>query len=187
MKRPTVSMVLAVLLSSLLALAFAGCGREGFSCTLDSLLLQTASLPGDGWQEVGSRDERAAPSRLGIERIGTSFVARDGGGVLHIIYRFADEDEAVSEYPELSENWFLLMPEGTVCRPHPVLAASAPSTSEATTGCCTAPDGHERCLLVARYGPDVVEFAADMTSVDIDQLAGIFEKLDAKMAECVRE
>ena len=99
-------------------------------------------------------------------------------------YRFGDGSEAINQFPELSENWFLLMPQGTTCDFDPALARSSPQASQATAGLCTAPNGHQRFMQVARYGADIVQFDADMPSIGIDDLQALLGTLDATIAAC---
>src|SRR3972149_2757822 len=134
MKPPPPFGMLKVLVISLATLATSGCGHNVPSCSLDLLLINASMLPNGDWVEVGSRDERGAPSPIGVDRIGQSFSAPAGGGIVQIIYRFGDGSEAINQFPELSENWFLLMPQGTTCDFDPALARSSPQPSQATPG-----------------------------------------------------
>ena len=79
----------------LLVALVTGCSArvETKACKMDTLLINLSAFPGTTWEEIGSRGTRDAPSRIGIERAGTSFSTQTQGVAVHVIYRFYDEQE----------------------------------------------------------------------------------------------
>jgi hypothetical protein len=169
----------------LFAVSISGCSANPprTACEADNLLLEISSFPGELWQETGSRDVRGAPSRLGIERAGTSFSTQSQGGVVHDYYLFATESEAEKNYAMLQSDWFKLDAKDSTSVVTEALNSVELRADKYRLGC--AQDVIETCRFVALYRTYVVEFKADMLALRHDDFVSLLEQIDQKMMRCV--
>lgn len=155
-----------VSISFLLLTFFAtGCSLkpEETACQIDRLLIDVSTFPGNIWEETGSRDTQGAPSRLGIERAGTSFSTTTQGGANNDIYHFYTVDEAGKNYDQLQLDWFNLAPEDSVWIAPVELESITLNADESRLGCSIRTI--ETCRLVARYETYIVELKVDMPAL----------------------
>lgn len=168
-----------------LAFSMIGClpHPQEVACRPDNLLLKTSSFPGNIWQEIGSRDRRDAPSRLGLERAGTSFSTQSQGVAIQVFYRFATLDDAEQNYPELEHDWFNLAPKGSTWLSPNELKNTHLRADKYRLDC--SQDVIETCRLVARYQTYVVEFKVDMPALTDADFIRLLRDIDQKMISCV--
>ncbi len=171
--------------TALLYLSIIGCLAKSTkaACEADNLLLETSSFPGNIWQETGSRDLRGAPSRLGIERAGTSFSTQTQGGAIEHYYRFASENEAKEQYKALQSDWFNLISVDTVWLLPEEFNVIELRADEYRLGC--SQNIIETCSFVALYQTYVVEFSADMLSLNYENFQFLVKEIDQKMMMCI--
>jgi hypothetical protein len=175
------SLIEVVLLSALLI----GCSSriEPNVCKMDTLLLNLSAFPGTAWEETGSRDTRDAPSRIGIERAGTSFSTKTQGGAVHIIYRFSDEQEAEENYKQLLLDWFNLAPQGSAWISPSELNNISLNADEYRLDC--SKKIIDSCWLLARYKTYIIELKVDMPAFTYIDLTNILKTIDQKMMGCL--
>ena len=155
------------------------------TCPIENFLIDPINLPGDQWEEVGSRSYRDAPSRLGIDRIGTSFSTPTHGVVIEDIYRFWNVKDTQDGYNELKKDWFGSEPEGTTWTkleiPNDVLI----SANEYRLECSARPNQNGRsCWYISRYENTVVELKADMLIIKNTDLVNIIVLIDQQIMKC---
>jgi len=155
------------------------------TCQLDTMLLYTSSFPNNIWEEIGSRDSRGAPSKLGIGRVGTSFSTPTQGVAVHIIYKFATIDNASEIFPRLESSWFNLAPEGSVWLSPPELQNLNLNSDNHKIDCFT--QEIETCQFVAQYRNYVVEFKADMPALAYSDLINLLDVIDQNMLMCIND
>ena len=153
------------------------------TCQLDTMLLDVSSFPNNIWEEIGSRDSRGAPSKLGIERAGTSFSTPTQGVAVHIIYKFATSDEANEVFPQLESSWFNLAPEGSVWLSPIELQNLNLNSDNHKIDCFTKEI--ETCQFVARYENYVVEFKTDMPALTYPDFIHLLDAIDQNMLMCI--
>ena len=180
MHRPTLFLVFALLVASTTS-----CVEKPieFVCLPDNLLLKSSSFPNDIWQETGSRDAQAVPSKLGIKRAGTSFSTQKDGGAIQDYYKFSNEVDARSNYVTIQSDWFNLSSKDTVPTTPEELDNIKLGADIYRLGC--SQDGIETCRFVALYRTFVVEFKIDMPSLTYNQFIYFVEKIDQQMLLCI--
>lgn len=162
-----------------------GCSSkpEETACQIDTLLVDVSAFPSNIWEETGSRDTGGAPSRLGIERAGTSFSTATQGGAVNVIYHFYIVDEAGKNYQQLQLDWFNLAPEGSVWIAPAELDSITLNADEFRLDCSIKTI--ETCRLVARYETYIIEFKADMPVLTYSDLIRLLQAIDQKMMGCL--
>jgi hypothetical protein len=172
----------------IVALIITSCRRVSLlnkSCPIEDLLIGTSDLPGDQWEEVGSRSYRDAPSKLGIDRIGTGFSTPFSGVVGEDIYRFRNEKDAEDGYNELANDWFHLEPKGTSWNQLNLPDDISINTVEYRLECSVRPNQKGKtCWYIARYENTIIEFKADMLIIKNEDLFHIIELIDQKVMKC---
>ena len=155
------------------------------TCPIGNLLIDSANLPGDQWEEVGSRSYRDAPSKVGIDRIGTSFSTPTNGVVIEDIYRFRSVQDTQDGYNELAKDWFGLEPEGTTWTKLEISHDVSLNAKEYHLECSVRPNQKVRsCWYISRYENTVIQLKADMliiTDVDLFKIVGL---VDQKVMKC---
>jgi hypothetical protein len=153
-------------------------------CSIEDLLITVSDLPGDQWYESGSRSYRDAPSRLGIERIGTGFTT-DTGGASENVYRFKNATAANEGYFELSSKWERLVSDGTYWY---TLDLPSDITIEADNyrlECSvTGANKVRKCWFIAQYDTTVIEFKSYMIGIDDNDFFNIIKNIDSKAINC---
>jgi hypothetical protein len=176
---------LATLVAVLFVVLITGCSPspQKTACEANNLLLDISAFPTNVWKEIGSRDRRGAPSRLGIERAGTSFSTPTQGVAVQDFYRFSTIDEAEKNYAELQTDWFNLAPKGSILISPLELQNVQLGADTYRLGCTQ----HviETCRLVALYQTFVVEFKVDMPSLTYNDLVRLLQEIDRKMMSCI--
>ena len=158
-------------------------GRE--TCPIDDLLINAANLPGDQWEEVGSRSYRDAPSKLGIDRIGTGFSTPYYGVAGELVYRFKSEKDANAGYLELIDLSHRLEPEGTKWSLLSIPSELAINADDYRLECSISSNGNVRtCWYMARYGKTVIEFRTAMIIVSENDLFNVLETINQKVKTC---
>lgn len=177
--------IFMVCIEILLIISTVGCSVKTTetACTANNLLLEKASFPDDMWQETGSRDLRGAPSRIGIDRAGTSFSTQSQGGAVQHYYRFATETEARNHYRMLQSDWFNLSSEADILTLPKELDNIKLRADEYRLGCSM--DVIETCRVVALYRTYIVEFKADMPSLTYNNFTHLLEQIDQRMLDCI--
>jgi hypothetical protein len=170
---------------SLLFALIMGCSArvQTKTCKIDTLLVDVSVFPGNQWEETGSRDTRGAPSRLGIERAGTTFSTPTQGGAVNDIYRFQDDAQAKRNYSTLQTDWFNLAPLGSVWISPSELSDVSLNADEYQLNCSRKII--DECWLVSRYKTYVVELEVDMPAVTYSDFIHILQAIDQKMMGCI--
>jgi len=179
---------LIILLCSFVVITFA-CQMpylQEVTCPLDNLLIESADLPGDQWEEIGSRSYRDAPVRLGTDRIGTSFSTPTNGIVVEGVYSFCSVEETQDGYDELAgEYWFELEPEGTTWTNLDIPDDVSLNAIEYRLECSVRPNQTKRsCWYISRYENVVIGLKADMLIITNVDLFNIIELIDQKVGAC---
>jgi hypothetical protein len=157
----------------------------GVSCPIEDLLIVSSNLPGNQWEEIGSRSYRDVPSKLGINRIGTSFSTPTYGIAIEDVFKFSNETEAKAGYIELAERWFGLEPEGTSWKKLNFPFDEMVNASEYRLECSVRPAHSNRtCWYIARYQNLVIEFKVDMLIVNDQDLFMILDVIDQNVQAC---
>ena len=156
-------------------------------CPIQELLLDVSVLPGEDWKETGSRSERAATVRMGIERIGTGF-SRSNGGVFQEAYRFETENRARSAYKNTVESLFTSSEYRTEWITPQELENLAVNADQYRTGCNDRKlGGLEECQYVSQYGPYLIMFFADMRGLSYENLIEFVKGIDQRTTNCIKE
>lgn len=155
-------------------------------CPIESLLVDSSSLPGPQWQELGGRSYRDVPLRLGIDRVGTSFSGPKGGIVSEKVHRFCNEEEAIDGYNELADYWFSLEPSGTSWTKPTISNNISISPNNYRLECSTS-QNVRTCLYVARYGNNAIALKAHMIIIKDQDLFNIIELIDRKAKACTEK
>ena len=179
-RKSLVTFALTVFMLSIL-----GCSPdpEESTCEAGNLLLDVSDFPGDTWKETGSRDTSGAPSRIGIERAGTSFSTQTQGGAVQIIYRFATIEEAEENYTESQSDWFNLAPKESVWINPNELKDVHIEANKYKMDCSEYVI--QTCRFVGLYRTDVVEFKVDIPSLTYGDLIHLLQEIDSKMTSCL--
>jgi hypothetical protein len=186
---------LYLILLSLLVCGLGGCGDWHImfstpdvppsSCPIQELMLDTSVLPGDDWQEIGSRSEKAASVRMGIEKIGTSF-STPIDGAFQEAYRFESERQANSAYKDSVESWFTPAEHETNWAVPQELVGLEVNADQYHVGCNDLKnDGFEQCQFVAIYGPYVIRFFAGMRGLSYESFIDIVKEVDSRATSCL--
>lgn len=155
------------------------------TCPIEDLLLSTSDLPGSQWEEVGSRSYRDAPSKLGVERIGTGFSTPYSGIAGENVYRFCNEEDAKNGFVDLSDLWSRLEPEGTTWTKLELPHNFSINTTDYRLECSVRRNQSNRsCWYISRYEKTVIEFRADMLLIKDEDLFRIIKLLDQKATTC---
>lgn len=161
------------------------------TCPIESLLLDAEDLPGGNWGETGSRSTIGAPSRLGVERIGTSFVNPEEGGLNHEVYRFANLTDAMEGYEDLAGSWFYPNEKRSEWDIPPQLENLSINASQDQLGCSIyQPTGEEVCQWIALYETYTIFFSygiflnTDDQNMRYENIRILITKIDQKMAGC---
>jgi hypothetical protein len=192
-------MIKNILLITVVILAsglYAGCSFTVISfralpdppCPIESLLLDVSLFPGEGWEETGSRTERGAPSRLGIERIGTSFSTPTKGGANQDVYRFWDAREARKGYRELVNSWFSPQAGYSEWATPPDLANLLTHANQDQLACSVYVSGQvEWCQYIAQYQPYVIKLSADMLAISHEDFIELVKEIDRRATSCLEQ
>jgi hypothetical protein len=156
-------------------------------CQIEGLLLKVADLPGNGWEESGSRSYKGAPITVGVERIGTSFVGYGlFDGILHTIYRLTDEESANRAYVDFEERDFSVLDYLEEWKLPSELSHVQFSANSHRLGCNIYRDsGAEECNLLAQYGPYLVQFNIRQHGLQYSKIVPVFEEINKRMAKCI--
>ena len=155
-------------------------------CPIDSLLLDVSFFTGEGWEETGSRTERGAPSRLGIERIGTSFSTPTKGGANQDIYRFWDSRGARKGYRELVNSWFSPQVGYSEWSTPPDLANLFTDANQYHIACSLYQSSQvEWCQYIAQYEPYVIKLSADMLALSHEDFTELVREIDRRATNCL--
>jgi hypothetical protein len=156
-------------------------------CLIQDLLLDISSFPISGWKETGSRSEKAASVRMGIERIGTGF-SGPIGGVFQEIYRFKNERDARRLYKDSVKSWFTPAKTRTEWETPQELSNLEVTTDRYQVGCNDLKSGDfEQCQYVAQYGPYIIRFFTGMRSLSYDDFAELVNEIDRRATSCLVE
>jgi hypothetical protein len=153
-------------------------------CPIKNLLIDEVDLPGGQWEEVGSRSYRDAPSKLGIDRIGTSFSTPTYGIVVEDIYRFKNSDNIKEEYLKLNTDWFVLESNGIDWKKLKIPDKVPINALEYHLECAIRPNQSRFCLYIARYEREVIELKTDMIIIKDEDLFTIIELINEKVNNC---
>lgn len=154
-------------------------------CPIQKLLIDVNTFPGSDWEETGSRSERAAPERMGIERIGTSF-SMTNGGVVQEVYRFEDKRGARRAYKDKNAPWFTPSDYETEwAMPHG-MGNFAVNAEQYRVGCNDHKSGgFEQCQYVAQYGSYVIRFFAHMRTLTYKDFINLVKEIDHRATGCL--
>lgn len=179
---------LLIIVSSLGVLLVVSCcpiSENTRQCPIEDLLINRLDLPGDQWEEVGSRSYRDAPSKLGDERIGTGFSTPHDGISEENVYRFKGESDAINGYRELADLWRRLEPEGTVWSQFDLPSTLTITANEYRIECSVSSQQSLRtCWYIARYSTTVIEFRSAMIIVKDDDFFRVINLLEQMVVDC---
>jgi len=180
MNKLKVSLKILLFISFLLT----GCSvePEESACILGNLLIENSAFPNDTWEETGSRGIEDAPSRVGIDKAGTSFSTKHNGGSVQHIYRFSNEEDAYSNFEVLKHDWITLVTKGNDLVIPDELSGINLAADKYLLGCTY--NEIETCLFVALYDKNVVEFMVDMPSLAYEDLVNILIEINIRMQAC---
>jgi hypothetical protein len=154
-------------------------------CPIDELLLDVSVFPGN-WQETGSRSERSAPVRMGIEKIGTSF-SDPKDGTLQEAYRFENERQAQIAYRKEVGSWFTTSSHETNWTTPQELDNLTVNTDQFRVGCHNIISGsREQCQFVARYGPYILRLLGGMRALSYNDFIRLVNEVDRQAINCLR-
>ncbi|HNT26459.1 MAG TPA: hypothetical protein PKM21_18980 [Anaerolineales bacterium] len=154
-------------------------------CPIQELLLDVSVLPGDNWQEMGEPSEKSAPVRMGIEKIGTSFL-NPTNSVLQGVYRFEGESQARSAYRESVESWFTTSQNDTKWAAPDALANLVVNADRYRVGCNELQSGGlEHCQYVAQYGPYVIKLLLGTSALSYVDFIGLVNEVDQRATSCI--
>jgi hypothetical protein len=154
-------------------------------CPIQELLLDVSAFPGDDWEETGSRSERSAPVRMGIEKIGTAF-SMTNNGALQAVYRIGYESEARRAYKDSAESWFTPAEHQTEFVTPQVMESLAVNADQYRVGCNDRKLGErEQCQYVAQYGPYVIRFKAHIRTLSYEDFTELVEEIDQRATSCL--
>jgi hypothetical protein len=157
---------------------------ESAHCPIEDLLIKASDLPGDEWEEVGSRSYRDAPSKLGNERIGTGFSTTYDGIAEENIYRFSNDRDAINGYVELADLWHRLETEGSRWSQLDLPSDISINANDYRAECSISThQSVKTCWYIARYDKTVIEFRSTMI-VKEKNFFDIVEILDEKIVSC---
>jgi hypothetical protein len=154
-------------------------------CPIQDLLLEASNFPGKEWEETGSRSEKAAPDRMGIERIGTSF-SGPIGGVFQEVYRFESERQASRAYADSAESWFTPASQRTEWTIPQEIDHLAVNADRYRTGCNYRKlGGLEYCQYVAQYRTYVIRFFAGMRALSYKDFIELVNEVNHRATSCL--
>jgi hypothetical protein len=149
------------------------------------LLISSSDLPGNQWEEVGSRSYRDAPLKLGIDRVGTGFSTPFSGIASENVYQFQYETFAKNGYVDLADLWLRLESEGTEWDQLEFPSDVMISADEYSLDCSTSGLQKVRtCWFLSRYKTTVIEFRITMIIVSESDLYQIIETINNKVEIC---
>jgi hypothetical protein len=149
-------------------------------CPIQELLLDVSAFPGDNWEETGSRSEKAAPDRMGIEKIGTSF-SGPIGGAFQEVYRFESERQASRAYTDSVQSWFTSATGRTEWTIPMELSNLVVNADKYRVGCNELKSGgYKQCQYVAQYSTYVIIFFAGMRAMSYDDFIELVEEIDQR-------
>jgi hypothetical protein len=156
-------------------------------CPIQDLLLAVSDFPGDDWEETGSRSERGAPVRMGIERIGTAF-STTNNSALQDVYRIGYEREASRAYKDSVESWFTPAERETEWVIPQKMEKLSVNTDQYRVGCNDLKlGGFEHCQYIAQYGPYVIRFYAGIHVLSYEDFTLLVSEIDQRATICLRQ
>ena len=156
-------------------------------CPIQELLLDVSAFPDYDWEETGSRSERGAPVRMGVERIGTAY-STTNGGALQDVYRIGYESEARKAYKDSTKSWFTPAEDRTEWATPEKLNNLTVSADLYRAGCNNRKLGDlEECQYVAQYGPYVIRFFAHMHALSYEDFIELVKEIDHQATSCLRQ
>lgn len=156
---------------------------EKLACPIENIFIDVSDLPGDQWEEIGSRSYRDAPMKLGNERSGTSFSTPLYGIVIEQIYRFKDIESSESGFNEIMNSWNYQEPEGTLWTRLKI--PNAINATEYRVECSIRSSQTVRsCWYVSRYKETIIRLKADMIIISDEDLFYIIQLIDDKVNKC---
>jgi hypothetical protein len=160
-------------------------------CSIETLLVPKDVVPmaelsdgfRDGFYETGTRSSYDPPSKIGIEKIGTSFSSEDSGGLVHDIYRFSTQKEAQDEIEQIIKYEFEDKNEVHWFTPsiNPQINAD-----KYKLACFDLRVKGVRCRLVTQYKVYFSDLDIDLIVLNYDDLKSIIEDLDYRMVSCLK-
>ena len=185
----TIKIQFAAIFMVLFSLAISSCLCTPLEapCSIETLLLEESDPPDQvQWYLASGPSADAAPSPVGIEKIGISFDVVPQGGIIQYVYRFVDSKKAHSTYshwsrwsPGQDETPFQIPSQLSDLR----LAADAYQI-----GCnLTGPNQIEQCQYIAWYGPYVTELHAYMIGVNYQNYKSLIKDIDRRMITCLNK
>lgn len=154
-------------------------------CPVETLLLDEASFPSGDWEQLGSPSPRGAPSTVGVERLGTSFSAKQREVAVNHVYRFFEEGDAERGFYDLSETWFRDRPyETTWLVPEQI--AIKPAADEFRLACNYDKELEvHQCRFIGQYGVYVTELSMRTIASSEDEFAMAVANVDARLNACL--
>jgi len=147
-------------------------------------MLSEASFAWEGWQQLGSPSPRGAPASVGVERLGTSFVAGDREVAVNDVYRFFDEGAADRAFDDLSETWFRIHPyETTWTVPVEITITPAADTYRLACNEDNSLEVHQ-CRFIGQYDVFVADLSVRTIVPDYSGFANLVAEIDARFDMC---
>jgi hypothetical protein len=156
---------------------------------METLMIDQSLFSSEDWYQQGPPSERAAPVRLGVERLGVSFISMRNGVTLHQIYRERDYEKAKAEYYDEVKSWFHSRDDETDWYIPSGFDYKSSVADNYQFRCQThKPSSVENCQLVGRYGTYIIRFHTFMSPImTYDDLERMLQAIDNKMAQCLNK
>jgi hypothetical protein len=154
---------------------------------IETLLIDKSSLPANIFYVPGSKSEKAASSRVGMERIGTIFESNNGGGVVQDVYRFSNVRDAQNEHNDVSKYYFSNQENRTIWEQPEDLKYLKINADAFKIACSTIIDINpnvEVCQYVAQYDSYMTYLSADMVALNHNDFSRLISAIDQKMSLC---
>jgi hypothetical protein len=150
-------------------------------------MIDPSLFSSEDWQQQGPLSERAAPVRLGIERLGVTFISMRHGVALHEVYRERDEEKSKAEYFDQLNSWFHSSDDETDWYIPSEYNYNSSVVDNHQFRCQThKPSGVENCQFVGQYETYIVRFHTYVSPImTYDDQARILQAIDNKMARCL--
>jgi hypothetical protein len=149
---------------------------------IEELLLDESAFP-EGWGQQGTPSYKQAPSVLGVERTGVTFINRVIA--VHQVYRFSTAERAGSKYASEADSWFSPREGWGPWSVPAELPYQSPVADQFRFACYTEQQtGRQACQAVGQYEQYLVRFHTfmwpeTMTFADLER---ILVAIDERMA-----
>jgi hypothetical protein len=157
-------------------------------CPMATLMIDKSLFP-EEWFQQGPPDERNAALRVGIERLGVSFISMKHGVANEGVYRGRDIDDIKASYAEEVSSWFHTYEDETEWDVPAEFNYQSSMADRYRFGCqirnLSGVRGVQSCQFVGQYGVYLVRFRADMSPImTYNEFNTILQSIESKLAQC---